>query len=90
MIFRLRMSANIWPKCKADNFTRYEELGFKLEPRPKLSVFDDHFLDDHFDVISDNLEIDIVSIEELVEFVRKYGEIVFDEGSIEIYNYYRE
>lgn len=34
--------------------------------------------------------IELSSLEELAEFIKEYGQIVMDKGTIEIYDYWRE
>lgn len=43
-----------------------------------------------YHINQNTIEIEINTLEELVEFTKKYGEIVFSDGQIEIYDDYRE
>jgi hypothetical protein len=61
---------------------KLEKLGFKFEKRSILSS--------KLFVIGDPVQIEIFSLEELMFIVQEFGQIVLDEGEIEIYDGYRE
>jgi hypothetical protein len=64
--------------------TALEELGFKFEPYTSPFYRDDRFL------LSGSPVIEINTLQELMQFVGKFKEIVIKKDSIEIYNDYRE
>jgi hypothetical protein len=64
---------------RADRRKELEEIGFTFKP----SDYKDF-------AIEGSPEIEINSLEELIQFANKFGEIIVGDGSIEIYNDYRE
>ena len=64
---------------QADRRKELKEIGFTF----KQSDYKDF-------TIEGSPEIEINSLEELIQFANKFGEIIVGDGSIEIYNDYRE
>ena len=77
MTFELLTSGYFYPK-KEDR-DKLSKLGFTFKP----SDYNDF-------IIQGNPNIEINSLEELIEFSDNYGEIIVTKKSIEIYNDYRE
>lgn len=77
MEFTLSTSAHFYPN--ADRRKELEEIGFTFKP----SDYKDF-------TIEGSPTIEINSLEELIQFADKFGEIIVCDGSIEIYNDYRE
>lgn len=77
MKFTLSTSGHFYPQ--ADRRKELEEIGFTFKP----SDYEDF-------TIGGSPEIEINSLEELIQFANKFGEIIVGYGSIEIYNNYRE
>jgi len=77
MKFTLSTSGHFYPQ--ADRRKELEEIGFTFNP----SDYKDF-------TIEGSPEIEINSLEELIQFANKFGEIIVGDGSIEIYNDYRE
>lgn len=67
------------------DFEPYKELGFRARRGEEEITKDCHFLE-----YDDSLTVEINSLKELLEFIKKYGRIVMYEDEIEIYNYWRE
>jgi len=79
MKFKLRTSGNFYsPK----DIEPLEALGFKFE--------DTSLVDKKTKYKIEDAEVEINSLEQLMEFVSKYGEIVLSNDAIEIYDDYRE
>lgn len=77
MKFELSTSKYFYP----DKNERIElsKLGFTFRP----SEYKEY-------VIEGTQEIEINSLEELIEFSKEFGELIIEDKSIEIYNGYRE
>ena len=77
MKFELSTSKHFYP----DKNERIElsKLGFTFRP----SEYKEY-------AIEGTLEIEINSLEELIEFSKEFGELIIEDKSIEIYNGYRE
>lgn len=67
----------------AEQANKYEELGFTFTPET-TGFYHGLFK------INGNPEIEINSIEELVEFIKKYDKIIMNSTSIQIYDDYIE
>ena len=69
-------------------------MKFKLTrtSEPLNEVWAEDFIEQGFKPIHDGkrYHVEINSLEELMKFVERYGEIVLDDGMIEIYDTYRE
>jgi hypothetical protein len=78
MEFTLSTAGYFYPN--EDDRKKYEELGFKFEPSDYLK----------FRKLDINPSIDFNSLEELIAFANKFGDIIVSEGHIEIYDDYRE
>ena len=79
MKFKLRTSGTFYQFEEDRN--RLSKIGFRFEPSDYLK----------FTIIRDNdLKIEINTLEELIQFTKKYGEVIIDKESIEIYDNYRE
>lgn len=83
MKFRLDTSGSLYEPEKA---ARLEALGFRFEPDPREPGAR------LYKPLELNLDVttEIATLEELVEFTRKWGRVVLSEGEIEIYDDYRE
>lgn len=77
MKFRLSTTGNFYPQ--ADRRKELEEIGFTFKPSDYKSF-----------IIKGSPEIEINSLDGLIQFTDKFGKIIVDNGSIEIYNDYRE
>lgn len=77
MKFNLTMSKAFFNENDIED---YKKIGFKFE---KDGL-------DYYCIRNLNLTIEINTLEELINFVKTYGKIVFCEDGIEIYNDYRE
>ena len=77
MKFTLSTSGHFYPQ--ADRRKKLEKIGFTFKP----SDYKDF-------TIEGSPEIEINSLEELIEFTDRFGEIIVSNSSIEIYNDYRE
>lgn len=77
MKFTLSTSGHFYPQ--ADRRKELEEIGFTFKP----SDYKDF-------TIEGSPEIEINSLEELIQFADKFGEIILRDYSIEIYDDYRE
>lgn len=77
MKFTLSTSGHFYPQ--ADRRKELEEIGFTFKPSDYKCF-----------TIEGSPEIEINSLEELIQFANKFGEIIVGDGSIEIYNDYRE
>jgi hypothetical protein len=77
MEFTLSTSGHFY--SQADRRKELEEIGFTFKP----SDYKDF-------TIEGSPTIEINSLEELIQFADKFGEIIVGNGSIEIYNDYRE
>jgi len=78
MEFTLSTTGFFYPN--EEDRKKYEELGFKFEPSDYLK----------FKKSNVNPSVDFNSLEELIAFVNKFGDIIVSEGHIEIYDDYRE
>jgi hypothetical protein len=78
MKYTVSTSGNFYTKEKAENL---RELGFQFEPTD-YNKYDF--------TISGKGEVEINSLEDLNEFVNKYGEVIYSESYLEIYDDYRE
>jgi hypothetical protein len=78
MEFTLSTTGYFYPN--EDDRKKYEELGFKFGPSDYLE----------FRKLGINPSIDFNSLEELIAFANKFGDIIVSEGHIEIYDDYRE
>ena len=63
---------------------KYEKLGFKFEPEK-----DSYFKHTPWYTV-ENSEIEFNTLEELLNFIKKYGEIILYEDEITIYDDYIE
>ena len=77
MKFILSTSGDFYPR--ADERKELEEIGFTFSP----SDYKDF-------TINGSPEIEINSLHELIQFVDKFGRVIVENGSMEIYNDYRE
>ena len=77
MKFRLSTSGYFYPK--ADRRKKLEEIGFSFKPSDYKGF-----------TIAGSPEIKMDSLEELIKFSDKFGEIIVSNGSIEIYDDCRE
>ena len=77
MKFKLSTTGYFYPQ--EDRRKKLSELGFTFKP----SDFKEFS-------IEGNPEIEIETLDELMDFTKKYGEIIIDGKSIEIYDDYRE
>ena len=77
MKFTLSTSGHFYPQ--ADRRKELEEIGFTFKPSDYKGF-----------TIEGSPEIEINSLEELIQFANKFGEIIVGDGSIEIYDDYRE
>jgi len=59
-----------------------KKLGFKFEEY--------NFFENGLRIIDEDVMIEFETLEELRDFAEKWGELVFTEDEIEIYNGYRE
>jgi hypothetical protein len=82
MKFKLRTSGHYSEEDPGK--TALEELGFKFEPYTSPFYRDDRF------ELSGSPEIEINTLQELMQFAAKFEEIVIKKDSIEIVNDYRE
>lgn len=78
MKFNLKTTAYLY---KGEEVKELQELGFEFK---KSDMKDKFYIKDKL------VEIEVTSLEELISFIKKYGQIILDENSIEIYNDYRE
>lgn len=83
MKFTLSTSGHFYPQ--ADRRKELEEIGFTFKPSDYKSLYCFRAF-----TIEGSPEIEINSLEELIQFADKFGEIIVGNGSIEIYNDYRE
>lgn len=77
MKFKLSTSGNFYPQ--ADRRKKLEEIGFTFKQS-----------DYKYFTIEGSPEIEINSLEDLIQFADKFGEIIVGNESIEIYDDYRE
>ena len=88
MKFKLKTSQNLY-SCIGEppsyEMKALEELGFSFE-----CADDKEFFTDSEYFIKGKPTIELNTINELLEFIKKYGEVVVNSERIEIYNYYRE
>jgi biotin-(acetyl-CoA carboxylase) ligase len=85
MVFKLTMAGRLYTK---DDAEKYKELGFEFE---EYQV--DRFMHTYRNqrlLSKKDVKIEINSIEELIDFMNKWGELVLNQNEIEIYNDYRE
>lgn len=82
MKFKVKSAGGLF--CESSK-TEYEEIGFTFRP----AVFDGVPSIDDF-VIKTEPEIEINSLDELIEFTDKFGGIVLERGKILIYDNYIE
>jgi hypothetical protein len=78
---RFRLTQDLW-WCNDVEKRKLEKLGFKFTK--EKNVVGIWYAKDT------EVYIEINTLEELLKFTDKYGEIVFSKGHIEIYNGYRE
>ena len=78
MRFKLTTSGFIYNKDKAQ---KLKLLGFSFE------YYNENMM---YMIKKDDVDVDIYTLEELIAFSTKWGEIIISDGSIEIYDEYRE
>lgn len=74
-MMKFNLSTSGWSYSEQDEISRLEKLGFTFGPRK---------------YIAGEPTIEINTLDELMEFVKEYGQIVLDIDTIEIYDDYRE
>ena len=86
MKFELSTSKYFYP----DENERIElsKLGFTFRPSEYKYAFRPSEYKEY--IIEGTPEIEINSLEELIEFSKEFGELIIEDKSIEIYNGYRE
>lgn len=85
MKFKLSTSANLYLKePNKEEIEKLKSFGFKFHDYRSISGADTLVIE------CDEAQIEIDTLEELIEFSREWGKLVIDENSIEIYNSYRE
>ena len=77
MKFKLSTSGHFYPA--KDKRTELSKLGFTFKPSDYREYS-----------IEGTPEIEINTLEELIEFSEKYGGLIIEKGYIEIYDTYRE
>jgi len=77
MKFILSTTGDFYPE--KDRREKVSELGFTFKPSDYKEF-----------LIEGNPEIEIKTLKELLDFTKKYGEVVINGTSIEIYDDYRE
>ncbi|WP_114752280.1 hypothetical protein [Pleomorphovibrio marinus] len=77
MKFKLQTTGDFYPKDEERK--KLEPLGFKFIPSDYERFY-----------IEGEPEIEINSLEDLIEFSNKFGELIISDGYIEIYDNYRE
>lgn len=80
MKFELSTAGNYYSK---EEVKELEKLGFEF-------IKDSNYISGEIYRIVRNTSIEINSLDELIEFSGKYGELIFDANSIIIYNDYIE
>jgi len=78
MKFTITTSGYFYPN--KERRTELEQLGFTFKPSDDYKNF----------IILGKPTIEIKDLNELIQFADKWGEIIVGEGTIEIYDYYRE
>jgi pectin methylesterase-like acyl-CoA thioesterase len=83
MTFRLTTAGCFYSAEQAEKLSR---LGFKLQQtcEPTAYRFGDWYMP------NGQATIEINTLDELMEFVKEWGDIVLSEGNIQIYDDYRE
>lgn len=76
MEFTVTLAGVTYLKEEVDILT---SLGFNFRPR-----------NERYLRLEDSVDITINTLEELMEFIEKYGALVIDQNSIEIYEFRRE
>ena len=84
MKFRLETSGFFYKKSSV---IELEKLGFVFNP-PRADEFVS--FNNQYTKQDGEVFIEIKDLPELIKFIKKYGEIVMDTDSIEIYDDYRE
>lgn len=85
MKFKLSTSANLYLKeSNKEEIEKLKSFGFKFHDYRSISGSDTEVIE------CDEAQIEINTLEELIEFSREWGTIIVDQDSIEIYNDYRE
>lgn len=86
MKFKLRMTTDSFGKY-SEGYNQALELGFTFERKEHMlpSQRNTYYLE-----LQGEPTVEINTIEELVDFTEKYGEIIVYKDTIEIYNDYRE
>lgn len=84
MRFKLSNSKILYRDVSAETIRKLENLGFKFN----TSEWDNGVMCLMID--ESPIEIEINTLEKLIEFSREWGELVIADGRIEIYNDYRE
>ncbi len=80
--------SNIRYWVEEDYAKRLEKLGFqvKKEDRDKFRYFYGQYYVDKYEPPNSDLKISINTLEELMMFIKEYGEIILDEDSITIFD----
>lgn len=80
--------SNIRYWVEEDYAKRLEKLGFevKREDRPDFSKYYGQYYVDKCEFPNSDLKISINTLEELMLFIKEYGEIILDEDSITIFD----
>ena len=85
MRFQLTTTGDYYPDDSDKE--ELESLGFRFVP---VQGWQGQSLLFRMDMPEEGVEIEIDSIETLMGFVKKHGEIILSEGKIEIYDDYHE
>ncbi len=87
MKFNITVTGDFYKANQEKETDRLKELGFKFK---KLE--EDEFMGytTKLEYFEDDPTIEINSLEELIDFNKKYGRIILSGNQIEIYNDYRE
>lgn len=83
MKFKITSSGNFYSEVQAN---KLEKIGFKFEK-------DDTYKELHNETqykISEGVDMEIITLDDLIAFIKKYGHVIVDEDTIEIYDDYRE
>jgi hypothetical protein len=81
---KFKLSTSKYSYYNLQQIKELEELGFKFSQEK------DRWSDGQVYYIKGDVEIIIEDLADLQKFIAKWGDIVMSEGSIEIYNDYRE
>ena len=80
MVFNLSASGGLY---NISHVVKYQTVGFRFEKYGDYG--------NNYKIIRDkDLTIEFNTIDEIVEFTKRFGEIIIENDSIEIYDNYRE